>query len=65
MEKKSLTRAKSDIIKVLKEDKEIPNIDKLELIMNLWLFLNEIKYEDNKKVLNKELRYDNNNSRKR
>jgi len=65
MEKASLTRAKSDIFKALENDKEIPNTDRLELIMNLWLYLNENKYEDNNKVLNKELHYDNNYSRKK
>lgn len=65
MDKESLTLAKADILKALKDDDRIPNIDRLELIMNLWLYLNENKYEDNNKVLNKELRYGNNYNRKK
>ena len=56
MEKRSLTLAKEDILKALKDDERIPQEDRLELLMNLWLYLNENKYEDNNKVLNKSIK---------
>lgn len=56
MEKRSLTLAKEDILKVLKDDERIPLEDRLELFMNIWLYLNENKYEDNNKVLNKSIK---------
>lgn len=65
MEIRSLTLAKENILKVLKDDYRIPQADRLELIINLWLYLNENKYEDNNKVLNKELRYDKTYNRKK
>lgn len=65
MEIRSLTLAKENIIKALKDDYRIPQADRLELITNLWLYLNENKYEDNNKVLNRELRYDKTYNRKK
>ena len=65
MKIRSLTLAKENILKVLKDDYRIPQADRLELITNLWLYLNENKYEDNNKVLNKELRYDKTYNRKK
>ena len=62
---RSLTLAKDNILKALKDDYRIPQEDRLELIMNLWLYLNENKYEDNNKVLNKELHYGSNYNRKK
>lgn len=53
MDKQSLILAKKIILEAFEKDNTINKIDKLELIMNLWLYLNENTYEDNNKTLNK------------
>jgi flagellar biosynthesis regulator FlaF len=65
MEKESLILAKKLIVEAFNKDKKINKIDKAELLMNLWLYLNEDTYENNNKVLNKELRNGNNYYRKK
>lgn len=53
MNKESLTLAKNLIIDVLEKNQSININDRVELMINLFYFLNENKYEDNIKVLNK------------
>jgi hypothetical protein len=50
MNKQSLQKAKEIIINSL-EDASIDTIDKMELINNLWHFLNEENYKSNVEVL--------------
>ena len=56
MNKESLEIAKDEIIKVL-ERTDIDNADKLELIVNIYHFLDSNKYESNIKTL--KLKQDN------
>ena len=53
MNKDSLTLAKNLIIDALEKNKDININDRVELMINLFYFLNENKYEDNIKVLSK------------
>ena len=50
MNEESLKRVRDEIIKTL-EKTDIDNSDKLELIVNLYHFLDEKKYENNIKIL--------------
>jgi len=50
MNKESLEKIREEIFKI-KENKHINEIDKMELLMNIDLFLQN--YEDNIKILNK------------
>lgn len=50
MNKESLDKIREEIFKI-KENKHINEIDKLELLMNIDLFLTY--YEDNIKILNR------------
>lgn len=52
MDKESLIKARELIIKVL-DDSKIKRQDKAELIMNLWLLLDEDNYEHDINVLRK------------
>lgn len=52
MDKESLIKARELIIKVL-GDSKIKRQDKAELIMNLWLLLDEDNYEQDINVLRK------------
>lgn len=52
MNKDSLIKAKDEIIKIL-EKLDIDNQDKMELIINIYHFLNEKEYNTNIKVLKK------------
>lgn len=55
MQKESLIKAKELIIKTL-DNSDIKNIDKVELMLNLSLLLDESEYEENIKVLQKHSR---------
>lgn len=50
MNKESLETLKNKFIEII-ENTNIDNADKLELLMNIWLFLEN--YEDNIKILHK------------
>ena len=52
MDKESLIKARELIIKVL-DDSKIKRQDKAELIMNLWLLLDENNYDHDINVLRK------------
>lgn len=53
MNEESLKRVRDEIIKVL-EKLDIDNADKMELIINIYHFLDEKKYDKNIKILRKE-----------
>lgn len=62
MNKESLEFVKSKLVDVL-ENSNIDSVDKMELALNIWLFLEPELYDDNIKVLAKygkkrELKYD-------
>ena len=50
MNEESLVKARDEIIKAL-EKADIDNADRLELIINIYHFLDEKKYESNIKTL--------------
>lgn len=50
MNKESLDKIKDKFVDII-ENTNIDNADKLELLMNIWLFLEN--YEDNIKILQK------------
>ena len=50
MNKESLVKARDEIIKTL-EKADIDNADRLELIINIYHFLDEKKYDSNIKLL--------------
>ena len=52
MNKDSLELVKSKLVDVL-EDSNIDSVDKMELALNIWLFLEPELYDDNIKVLSK------------
>lgn len=52
MNKESLELVKSKLVDVL-EDSNIDSADKIELALNIWLFLEPVLYDDNIKVLSK------------
>lgn len=53
MNKESLIKARDKILFCL-TDVNIDILDRTELILNIYQFLDETKYEDNVKVLKKE-----------
>lgn len=62
MNKESLELVKSKLVDVL-ENSNIDSVDKMELALNIWLFLEPDLYDDNIKVLSnygkkRELKYD-------
>lgn len=64
MDKESLIKARELIIKVL-DDSKIKKQDKAELIMNLWLLLDEDNYEHDIDVLRRYSKVNNNNQKRR
>ena len=64
MDKESLIKARELIIKVL-DDSKIKRQDKAELIMNLWLLLDEENYEHDIDVLRRYSKVNNNNQKRR
>ena len=64
MDKESLIKARELIIKVL-DDSKIKKQDKAELIMNLWLLLDEENYEHDIDVLRRYGKPNNNNQKRR
>ena len=64
MDKESLIKARELIIKVL-DDSKIKRQDKAELIMNLWLLLDEDNYEHDIDVLRRYSKVNNNNQKRR
>ena len=52
MNKESLELVKSKLVDVL-ENSNIDSVDKMELTLNIWLFLEPELYDDNIKVLSK------------
>lgn len=64
MDKESLIKARELIIKVL-DDSKIKKQDKAELIMNLWLLLDEDNYEHDIDVLRRYSKPNNNNQKRR
>lgn len=54
MKQESLAEARRLLIDVI-SDSEIEQIDKLELLKNLYNFLNDLDYDNNIKILQKEL----------
>lgn len=52
MNKESLELVKSKLVDVL-EQSNIDSVDKMELALNIWLFLEPELYDDNIKVLSK------------
>lgn len=64
MNKESLELVKSKLVDVL-EESNIDSVDKMELILNIWLFLEPELYDNNIEVLSKygkkrELKHDKN-----
>ena len=53
MDKESLSIAKKLIAEMLDKNKDINKLDKVEIMFNIIMFLNENTYEDNIKILNK------------
>ena len=64
MDKESLIKARELIIKVL-DDSKIKRQDKAELIMNLWLLLDEDNYEHDIDILRRYSKVNNNNQKRR
>ena len=54
MKQESLAEARRLLIDVI-ANSEIEQIDKLELLKNLYNFLNDLDYDNNIKILQKEL----------
>lgn len=50
MNKESLEKVRSKLSEII-ENEKIDKSDKMELILNLWLFLDSELYEDNIKIL--------------
>lgn len=64
MEKESLLEAKKLITDAIGSSKKINQQDRIELLINLYSFLNELSYENNIRTLQKALGqgyYDSNN----
>lgn len=59
MNEESILKARDEILKVL-EKLDIDNADKMELIINIYHFLDEKKYDKNIKILRKENKNGNN-----
>lgn len=55
MTKESLLKARKLIVEAIDNNTEIDIVDRVELMSNLWLYLNPQQYDKTNKILQKDI----------